>query len=255
MLNDVAQYLTEQPESPQEKTGSDNYTKTRVRIYKFDSPYFDIVSAAIEANDPGLDDDGYLQNYSINKQGYFSLLTCHFSNRLSTSNPNVNITCNKPLYYLEWQENNIPLEQLTSNYRTKWNHVLAQKKGSTKSATAYSTATDTIIPDADADDFHWYKSTSQVPEGWRVVIKKIKPGVEEKYNKNAVVREEVWTRTEKAAENFATRKTYKKTPADTCGVTGGEWLVEPSMISPEGNLFRVTTLYQNAYKWDDDLYS
>lgn len=254
MLSNVETYLYEQSESGQVDSG-DNFDERRViRIYQVKNAYVSAVLSEIELNDRGLyADDGYLVSFNTQPGVGYTKFTIVFSSIAATGeNPNVSVTLNTPQYYLEFEQDNIPIERLTG-YRTKWNYNLAQKNGSTKSPSVFSVSSGTAIADEYVDDFKWYKDSSQVPDGWHVVWEKDKT-TEEKLNFNAVIREEVWVETRNAALAYAVKKTQILAPGDTLGVTGN-WLALPSAISPEGKYFRCSTRYLCSQKeWDTDIY-
>lgn len=78
-----------------------------------------------------------------------------------------------------------------------------------------------------------------------------------KMNYRATIREIIWFDNRKAAENQSRKAMDLVTPKVTYGVAGGDanWLAVPSLISPDGALFKLENLYINSEKaWDSEIY-
>ncbi len=139
-----------------------------------------------------------------------------------------------------------------SNYKTKWNYILGAKKGTTVIPGFWDTATDTTIAEASAEEYKWFKDSSDVPEGWYVLKEKTKR-IETVLSPCSVVVE--ITKYVNYNQAVAKRQTVgiEVTPSRTFGISGS-WLVMASNVSPDGKKWVCTTRYQNAPEWDTDVY-
>ncbi len=254
MLVNISGILVEQPGSPRISRGSNFYNVTTERTYAFKNTYFYYVQKSLESGDTGIDGDGYLADYQLQHGIGYSYLTLVFSTiPPDGSLPAINAMINTPQYYLSKTQNNIPLSQL-KKYRTKWDHLLAgiESLAGTSAPSFWDSATDTVISSTDAKKYRWIDSASQLPDGW-VIIKDKTKTAEEKLNFAPVVREERWVRTLADAVESIIMETQILSPGVTYGFNG-QWLAEPTEVSPESDLFRLTTVYTGMTTWDEDIY-
>ena len=268
MLRDVEEYLTEQPNSYNVAPASDFDNKTTERVYWFQKQYRAKIQKNIEPSDVGLDDDGWLIDYSFRSAVGYDELTVKFSNRPPNGlYPAVRINMLKPNYYLSQTQGNIPLWQLKDEnglviYRTTWNYNLATNSASASIPAWVATADDLVIPSADASNYQWISEPTQLRTGWRILVEKTKQGVENQLNFDAILREELYVR---SADDVSSSNVYydlivitdarmlveKK---ETYGYSGGEWLAVPSTIDHEGDVLKITNTYYHALTWDQDIY-
>jgi hypothetical protein len=259
-LRNIQSLLTEQPESGAVVPGTSFTVKKTTRIYKFRSIYRDTVVQELGVAggsefDQGLNEsDGYMIDYSIEAQVGYSILTCLFSDSVGVYYlPSVRKLTNLPFFSQTQSPGNIPLEQL-SNFLTNWIYDLSAINGETTVPSWWATATTTTIPSGDETKYKWVKDTSQSQEGWYILKEKTKQGATEKQNSNAIIQEDIWTETRAKALTLKHDTTVIADPADKLGNTG-QFLRLPSLMIPDGDLWKISTTYLNAETWDSDIYA
>ena len=257
-LKNIQSLLTEQPNSGSSAPDRAFSIVNTTRIYKFAPIYRETILNELEQLDLGLNEsDGYLMSWSHASAIGYHELTCNFCTSSNAQGGGSKPVPNKPKFYREFNQDNTPLEQI-DGYLTNWIYDLAAKEGVLENSVSHNlwiTATTVALSNDQAKDYRWLKDTSQLPDGWYLMYEKTKKGAIEKINSNAVIREEVWTETEKRAIEYAIDSTQLKTPSKTLGITGGAWLAMPSSIVPDGELFLITTTFLHAQTWDSDIYA
>jgi hypothetical protein len=259
-LRHIASLLTEQPESGSALPGTAFTVQKTTRIYKFRSVYLPTVRAEMGVAggnefDQGLNEnDGSMIDYGIEAAVGYSVLTCLFSNSADLFRlPSVRKLTNVPFFSQTQSPGNIPLEQV-DGFQTRWIYDLSAINGQTATPSWWATATDTVIPDGDETDYKWVKDTSQSQEGWYILKEKSKKGATEKQNSNAIVQEDVWTETRTKALGFKHDTTDIADPFDKMGLEG-QFLRLPSLMIPDGDVWKITTTYLNAASWDAEIYA
>ncbi len=253
-LKDIRSLLTESPRSGGSQPYDPSFSGVKwTRIYQFRRAYLKTVRSSIERNEQDEDGEGYLYDYQVNADAPYCELTLYYASvQAGDSNQR---QVGVPQSFLAWTQDDIPLERLPK-YKTNWNYLLAAKNGVPKEAPGFwSTKKDTTLESADGAKYHWYKDSSQVPDGWYVICDATKPGIDKKLNFYAVVREVTYFDTRARAEAAAYNATSaSKEPINKMGVVG-YWLSLPSSINPDGSLFRVESEFFNSkVEWDKDLY-
>ena len=251
---DIQSLLFEQPESGSSTPGSSFTIIKTTRIYKFKTIYQKEIISAIEGEDQGIEEsDGFLIDWDIEAGIGYSTLTCLFSTALADGSlPSIHKITNQPFNSMTQTPDNIPLEQLV-NFKTNWIYDLAAANGVTAEFPGWATATTTTMSAADAEKYYWVKDSSQVKAGWYIQKGKTKKGATEKQSSNAIIQEDVWTETTENAIEFMNEETQRKNPYRTFGIEG-QWLALPSVMVPDGDLWKISTTHINATTWDEDIY-
>ena len=149
-----------------------------------------------------------------------------------------------------------PLE-FHADYRTKWNYHLAMKEG-TSTHSAWATATDVTLSEADAKIKRWIKEPTEAQAEWKILsgFAKTKPGVDQFISPSPVVRQFKRYCTEPeafaASLDYPVGTVYKSTGNIT--LTGMVWLVMSSGYAFDGLYWRHIMTMQASSQWDEDLY-
>ncbi len=163
----------------------------------------------------------------------------------------------------------VPLETL-SGYLTNWNYYLitCSTTGEDEIPDFWENAKTTIIEDPYKGYYKWVKNISDIPTEinaetgvpWEIVKEPTKPGVESVDRITAVVTETCYFRTDKQAASYVGGRLNKiKTayPADTFGITEGNWKCDRATVNWNGKKWVATLTYTHsgdAKGWDKDLY-
>ena len=258
-LSELWNILAEQPESGSTRNADASWSGTQwTRVFAFKKQYLATVRRHVELDEHDKDGEGYLRDYQITCDVAYAKIAATYSTTPSSADSSTK-PLNTPQYFLVWVQDDIPVERLTK-YRTKWNHVLvASELDTTGNGPGwYEVRTGTIINNIDeAAKWHWYKDSSQVPNGWRVICDATKPGVDMKMNYRATIREITWCDSYTGAASRARKKMDLVKPAKDFGIGDDKdyWLAVPSQVGPDGPLFKLESLYIHSDKvWDADIY-
>jgi len=89
---------------------------------------------------------------------------------------------------------------------------------------------------------------------WTLVARREKGNISGKMVFTACVNETKYYRSRSAAISGLPSPNSFRTPGQTFGFTGGQWICQPDGISEEGNLWVSHTKYLYSKEWDEDLY-
>lgn len=170
----------------------------------------------------------------------------------------------------------LPIER-HPDYKTIWNHHL-WGKGETDDNDDFSftvdssdlwndwyTQSSTDIPEAQSGKFKWREIDDQPesPDGdgnqWGIFREATKPRVEEWVIYGPQIRETTWFSKYQDAVDFSygRERGIRRVPYRTFGFSSDDrlWLVMENPITPDGERWRVETLYQFSIDgWDTDVY-
>ena len=147
------------------------------------------------------------------------------------------------------------------NYRTRWNHCLCAAPGTTSLPSWYSAAVNTLVPDADSGKYCWCRTPAEAPRDangrWKQLAAPTKPGVEH-YDLTAytVIETARFRSAARAGRMVAGTLNRIGTPANTFGITGGNWKCEDAEVSWRGNCWVAQLRWTRSgdTNWDPDLY-
>ena len=144
------------------------------------------------------------------------------------------------------------------DYRTCWNHYLFARDGINTAPAWRASATDTLVPAADRDNYMWSKVLFGVPEGFRVLAAPTKPGIDSFDTAVYTVTEAARFRTAAAAGAMVAAKLNRVgTPSETFGNSSGNWKCDDAEVTWGGKYWvaRLTwTRSADDDGWDGDLY-
>lgn len=158
----------------------------------------------------------------------------------------------------EWeydtQDYDVPLAQ-HPKYLFCWNHKLAAKTSAGSAVPAwFETAKSDVLGKADAEKYKWLKPGDKCPEGYAVIAREKKPGVESYRRGITTVQWIRRCRSKKKLEKEAAKDYTIATPKETFGKTGN-WLRGGSKIRKNGRKWELTVSFLNSKEYDKDLYS
>lgn len=153
-----------------------------------------------------------------------------------------------------------PLET-KDTYRTRWNYHLAAVTTAAV-PTFGTTATDLIIPQPYDTAFRWIRDSNELPaeadgRRWIIIQNKAKPGVESWIQPAPVINWKKFFYSTANARAFVAANTVgmRKTPTETFGLSGGNFLVMSVAVEPDGRYWTGVVKFQYAASgWDTDLY-
>ena len=144
------------------------------------------------------------------------------------------------------------------DYRTCWNHYLFARDGVTAVPTWRTTATDTLVPSVDRENYAWGRFPADAPAGFKMLAGPTKSGIDSFDIAVYTVTETARFRTAAAAGAMVAAKLNKiGTPAQTFGNSNGNWKCDDAEVSWNGKywLARLTwTRSADDSGWDSDLY-
>lgn len=155
----------------------------------------------------------------------------------------------------EWeydtQDTDIPIEQ-HSKYRYCWNHKLAGRTGQSASVPGwFERAKDET--DADNITYRWFRADDKVTDGWKVIAKATKPGVESFRAGITTVQMIKRCGSKSRLERNASADYTVQRPKETFG-RSGFWLRGGSKIRKAGTKWELTVSYLNSKYIDKDIY-
>ncbi len=141
------------------------------------------------------------------------------------------------------------------NYRTYWNYCLARKIGCSDAFDNYQDATGVLV--ADAENFKWISAPNSLPENWKIVTERGKPGVEAYLYPSSVIQEKRYFSSSSSADNALADVATLNVPAKRFGLSNGSehWMCMGASVQKEGKYWTATKTYQFMDKWDEELYS
>jgi len=163
------------------------------------------------------------------------------------------------------QDTDVPIGQ-HPNYRTCWNHVLLHRiaDDSSYDITWWPTATDTVIPAANRENFRWAKPDDALPDGWSVLNSAVKKDVESFRDGVTTVHVIESSASKNALTKSAAADYTTQTPPDTfslpSSITVDEesvpcWLRGGSKIKKNGRKWELEVSYLHAKRGvDTDIY-
>lgn len=155
--------------------------------------------------------------------------------------------------------NSMPLEN-KRGYRTNWNYHLAAKKGTSSVPKWWDTTKELALSDSDADKYRWIREPGEIPEGWKIIKKKTKPGVECWQLPIYELTENSKHGSSKSAGWAVAKKSGKiSNPSNgdfnITSKLGGNWLCEGGSVQYDGkNWIATCTFAHSPTGWDKDLY-
>lgn len=155
----------------------------------------------------------------------------------------------------------MPLETHES-YQTNWNHYLAAAPGVTGVPSWWGKATDTSLGDSDAQKYRWVKTPSECPTDrkgmWRTVRDPLMPGVESYDIATYSITESARFRTARAAGSMVAGSLNRiGRPAETFGISGGNWKCDDASVSWTGKYWLATLTWTrsgDSQGWNSRLY-
>ncbi len=155
----------------------------------------------------------------------------------------------------------MPLET-HADYHTNWNYYLAAAPGVTAVPSWWAAATDTTVGDPDAQKYRWIKNPSECPADkkgiWRTIKDPVMPGVDSYEVATYSITESARFRTAKAAGSMVAGSLNRiGAPAETFGITDGNWKCDDASVSWSGKYWLATLTWTrsgNARGWDSKLY-
>ena len=143
-------------------------------------------------------------------------------------------------------------------YRTMWNHYLFSASGVTTVPAWRATATDTLVPAADRENYAWGKCLADAPAGFKPLAAPAKPGVESFDTAVYTVTETARFRSASAAGAMVAAKLNRiGAPTETFGNSNGNWKCDDAEVSWNGKYWLAKlswTRSDNDDGWDEDLY-
>jgi len=249
-LKDIQSLLVEQPESGSARPSDESMSGQRwTRVYAFRKQYLSTVRKSVEKNEHDLDGEGYLVDYDIKGDAAYCLISAIYNSSATLGDQSIsskNKPINKPQYFRTKAQDDIPVERL-KGYYTCWNYCLAADSETDTIPSWAADRTTTSLSKIEGEHYQWVKDSSQLKEGWHIILPASMPGLDAKLNFRAVVREIVWCLTASAAGEYCCDKvTLGATPDEKYGISGGTWLMLPSEVSPDGSLWRIETEYWHS---------
>lgn len=163
----------------------------------------------------------------------------------------------------------MPLEK-ASGYLTQWNYYLiGLGEYATEIPSWWMQSASPIVPESDRKNYMWIKSLSEIPldpdengNYWNVVQESnfactpAKPGQQYYDLEYFVVTEKAKYATASAAGNAVNKNINKiVSPSNTFGITGGNWKLDNSSVSWDGQTWVCENVYTHSPTgWDTDLY-
>jgi hypothetical protein len=152
----------------------------------------------------------------------------------------------------------LPLEK-SKKYLTNWNYSLAAKGNLPVPQWWYTNKT-LVIPASDNDKYKWIKESSELQQGWQIIMSKQKPGYESysypiyeltETSKHGNKQQAGWAVAKKAGKiDFPTNGDF-----DIVQKFGGNWLCEGGSISYDGKYWIANCTFAHSPDgWDLDLY-
>ena len=143
-------------------------------------------------------------------------------------------------------------------YRTCWNHYLFARNGVSTIPAWRATATDTLVPAADRDNYMWSKSLAGAQDGFKVLASPVKPGIDSFDTAVYTVTETARFRSASAAGAMVAAKLNRiGAPAETFGNSNGNWKCDDAEVSWNGKYWLAKLAWTRSGDddgWDSDLY-
>ena len=144
------------------------------------------------------------------------------------------------------------------DYRTCWNHYLFAADDVNTIPDWYDTATDTIIPANDRDNYYWAKHPDPDADGFTLIAGPAKPGIDSFDTAVYTVTETARFRSASTAGAMVARKLNRiGTPTQTFGNSNGNWKCDDAEVSWNGKFWLAKLTWTRSGDddgWDEDLY-
>ncbi len=143
-------------------------------------------------------------------------------------------------------------------YRTCWNHFLFARNGIGAPPAWHATATDTLIPTADRENFYWARHANFADEGFVLLAGPTKPGIDSFDTAVYTVTETARFRSASTAGTMVAEKLNRiGAPTQTFGNPNGNWKCDDAEVSWSGKYWLAKLTWTRSGTddgWDEDLY-
>lgn len=199
--------------------------------------------------------DGYLRRFEVQSAPGYDVINMTWSPFLVTAGGVLTKQNRQTVYSMDQASIEKPIES-HPDYIVGWNYKLYGEAGQPYPGEWADSATDqSDATGKDADGGSGYLWAKDYPgAGWFLMRVEDKPGVESYLLPSSVVTQESYYKKQSIAEDALKLVGYRGTPAQTLGVSGGEWLITHCSMVQSDVFWIVRIEWQHADSWDHDLY-
>ena len=156
----------------------------------------------------------------------------------------------------------LPLEN-HEDYLTNWNYYLAAAPGITAIPEWWSSAVGTSLPDNDAQNYAWIKTTGEMPVDrngrWHTLKEPAQKGCDSYDVAVYTVTETIRCRTQNDAGDLVANKLNRiGAPENDFGITGGDWKCDDASVSWSGKYWLATLTWTRSGDdrgWNENFYT
>lgn len=147
-------------------------------------------------------------------------------------------------------------------YKMRWNHYLVGAPGTSK-PDWWENATKSHLTGKDAQNYGWIRSLSEVPQDsrgrWQVLADPTKAGVQS-YDvaTYSIIITTKFSSASAAGKRVANELNHIGAPAETFGISGGNWKCDDAAVHYDGSAWYATCTWTRSggdEGWDSELYN